>query len=105
MDSDRSFGDRLYISQGPKDLYLELIKKALMYALWPEPPFPIAGLGHNRRFLVRQAIQLVSRGLGSIRLELARQRPPAPRQWDLGGFWPTYAHTMIGARRLDNLQF
>ncbi len=93
------------ITQKPEDLYLQLIKKTLMYALWPEPPFPIAGLGHHQPFLVRQAIQLVSRGLGAMRLELARRRPAGPPQWESGGFWPAYAHTMIGARRLDNLQF
>ena len=105
MELTLSGMSELMIREKPVDLYLELIKKTLMYGLWPEPPFPIAGLGHNRPFLIRQAIQLVSRGLGSMRLELARQRPSARRQWDGGGFWPTYAHTMIGAQRLDNLQY
>jgi O-methyltransferase len=92
------------IRQDPKDLYLQLIKKTLMYALWPEPPFPLAALGHNRHFLVRHAIRVVASGLGSRGLELVQQRAGRQRQWDGGGYWPAYAHTMIGARRLDNLQ-
>jgi len=93
------------IRSGPKDLYLDLIKKTLTYALWPEPPLPLGSRGFNRPYFVTQAAGLLSQALGSIGFQLVRPRTITPDQRQTGGYWPAYAHTMIGGRRLDDLQF
>ena len=92
------------ISARPKDLYLDLIKRTLTYALWPEPPLPIGSRGFKRP-LVARAVGLLSQTLGSIGVQLVRPRTIQPDQRETGGYWPAYPHTMIGTRRLDNLQF
>jgi len=42
--------------------------------------------------------------LGSIGLQLVQSRTIAPGQREIGGYWPAYGHTMIGIRRLNDLQ-
>ena len=93
------------IDSGPTDLYLDLLKKTLTYALWPEPPLPVGSQNYNRPYLVARAMGLFSQTLGAMGVQLVRPRTFAPGQRDTGGYWPTYAQTMIGMRRLNDLQF
>ena len=67
------------IMQKPELLYLDLMKKTLSYMLWPEPAKPSQYGFKAEKFSERQRIE--------------------------GEMWPKYAHTMIGMKRLDNLQY
>jgi O-methyltransferase len=81
-----------------KDLYLDLLKNCLTYSLWGETDgTQVAASGFFKRLLF-QALE--KRGFRLIRSTPAGQKPRAA-----GADWPALADTMIGRKRLDNLQF
>lgn len=81
------------------ELYLDLLKKCLTRSAFEEPYAPlVAGSRKMKLFAPLQKI-LVQRGL-----ELVRRAPGRSDRAE-GRDWPVQAETMIGLRRLDNLQF
>lgn len=87
------------------ELYLDLIKKALTYSLWPDPGTPM-----DRRIVnmpVHRKIPLVLLrkllGTGSLRVYLDQNISEEAVQE--GRIWPAFAHTMVGLKRLDNIQY
>jgi O-methyltransferase len=89
----------------PAALYLDLMKKALSYALWPAPAVPLEAFGHRRSRPRQAAVRLLAGAARRVGLELHRPAPrPDPAEQDEGTIWPRLAHTMIGRKRLDNLQ-
>jgi hypothetical protein len=92
------------MTQKPELLYLNLMKKALSFTLWPEPPLPIALSNLDRPPVKRFLVSAVSKILEKRRLEIGKKRDMSERDRTEGLIWPGYAHTMIGIKRLDNLQ-
>jgi len=92
------------MTASPETLYLDLVKKTLAFSLWPEPPIPIDALYARSSPPKRILVSVVSRTLRSLRLQLALDRAITAKEREEGSFWPAYAFTMIGQRRLDNLQ-
>ena len=91
------------MDQKPEQLYLDLMKKTLSFTLWPEPPVPAMTFyikSPIKRFLVSVLSKVLSRG----KLQLFRTRDFSQKQRTEGSVWPGYADTMIGLKRLDNLQ-
>ncbi len=88
----------------PEQRYLDLLKKALTYSLWPEPPAPAAIFNYQRPPFKRLLLSLAARLLGPLGVELAQEQPGGPEEVAEGKLWPRYADTMIGLKRLDNLQ-
>jgi len=89
----------------PEDLYLDLMKKTLSFTLWPEPPIPIDTFNYRRPPLIRPFVSFISWVLRSGRLQLVKQAAFTTDEREEGKVWPGYADTMIGLKRLDNLQF
>ncbi len=89
----------------PEELYLDLLKKSLSFTLWPEPPIPITTMNFQRSFVKRTMLAIVSQVLEQYRLQLVKNRSFFTYQRTEGQMWPSYAHTMIGLKRLDNLQY
>lgn len=102
----------------PAQLYLELMKRCLLDLIYVDDPFAVmvpAGNAHRRRPL-RAALRVANRALGRTGLMLAEPARtefsgPPGRGGDAlraareeGADWPTRAHTMVGRKRLDNLQ-
>jgi len=87
-----------------RDLYIDLLKKTLTFSLWPEPGVPIEQYGHRTRFLRTAVVFLLSKLFGSAGIRLVRNDPSTPEDRAEGRNWPGYADTMIGMRRLENLQ-
>lgn len=85
-------------------LYLDLMKQTLAFTLWPEPPTPINTFSSAAPPLMRLLISVVSGILRFKQLQLVRERGYTLAQREEGHMWPGYAHTMIGLKRLDNLQ-
>lgn len=79
-----------------KDLYLDLMKKSLAGLLYDELGREIA----PRNLLARAATRLFSK----FGLRLFQRQPRDPQAREEGRDWPSQAHTMIGLKRLDNLQ-
>ena len=96
-------------SEDAKDLYLTLLKHALTYYLWGETLAPIetmprtSPLRKSLYWIVKAADGLISSGSGG-RVRLAYRFRFDPEKRIEGADWPPLADTMIGLRRLNNIQ-
>lgn len=92
------------MKQDSAKLYLELLKKTLSFSLWPEPPIPLGVFNETRGPLKRAAVFMLSRVLATRDIVPMKRRNITDHQRKNGQFWPLYADTMIGMKRLDQLQ-
>lgn len=83
--------------------YLELLKKTLMFSLWPEPPVPALVGNWDRPWMKRMIVSAVETILGKFGFQLCRPARFSETARVEGRIWPGYAYTMIGLRRLDNI--
>lgn len=85
--------------------YLDLMKKTLTFSLWPEPPVPIELHNSSQPIVKRAVVSIVARLLNRFGLQMVRKGSPSLEARRDGRMWPGYADTMIGMRRLENLQY
>lgn len=88
----------------PELMYLDLLKKTLSFMLWPEPPIAITESDFKGTPVLRATLCIASKVLARRNLKLVQARSFSERQRVDGEVWPGYADTMIGLKRLDNLQ-
>jgi O-methyltransferase len=88
----------------PKDLYLDLMKKTLTFLLWDESKLYKPAELYPHPFYKRWVVNaVVDRLAGAGRTIMEPMQSHVKNR--LGGEdWPSLAHTMIGLKRLDNLQ-
>jgi hypothetical protein len=89
---------------GSVNLYLDLMKKCLTYSLWGEtvePVNPINVLPPGIGFIAGKVVTFLERR----RLRIMRTFEFDAVKRAEGRDWPPLADTMIGLKRLDNLQF
>ena len=91
------------MSTDPKQLYLSLLKQALSFNLWQEPPVTLETFNYRRSSFRRGLISLVSGILALGRMQLVKKQNVSKTQREEGHIWPGYADTMIGLKRLDNI--
>jgi O-methyltransferase len=85
----------------PAVRYLDLMKKCLTHALWPETaPFDPQRTKPSRRLFWTA----LSRFLARRELQIRRVVPYDYGRREEGRDWPAIADTMIGLKRLDNIQ-
>jgi O-methyltransferase len=85
----------------PEELYLGLMKQCLTRMLWQEKYRPMAtSLSGWRSFVLGPLQSLVRRA----QLELVHVEPDRTEAREEGRDWPLEAETMVGLKRLDNLQ-
>src|SRR5437016_8386054 len=89
----------------PETLYLDLLKKTLSFTLWPEPPIPLERFNYDRPPVKRFLVAFASRLFRAINLQLVTTKTFSEDRRTDGKMWPQYADTMIGLKRLDNLQY
>jgi len=89
----------------PAKLYLDLLKKSLTFSLWTEPPVP-SEFHDRERSRWKRTLYRIARRLGRRwDLQLMQGRSFDPLEHEEGRvLGPTYAHTLIGMRRLNNLE-
>src|ERR1700722_5034815 len=98
------------MKQKPEMLYLDLMKKTLSFTLWPEPPMPITVFKFAQKPVKRLLISAMARTVDAINsvqnveFQMHYKRKYSELQRAQGQIWPGYADTMIGLKRLDNLQ-
>lgn len=85
-------------------LYLDLLERTLLFALWPEPPVPVDLRSPNRPPLKRLLAHAIDVLLRRRALLLSRPNPVSQSERDEGRYRPRQAHTMIGAKRLRHLR-
>ena len=96
--------------ESARDLYLTLLKRTLTYYLWGETLASIETMNRTspRRRAVYSLVKMldgvISAGTGG-RICLARRFEFDPKNRIEGTDWPPLADTMIGLKRLDNIQF
>lgn len=85
-------------------LYLDLMKKCLTYYLWGETVEtvdPTAVLSFGNSFVIKKIIEYLKKH----NLQIMRNFEFDPDKRAKGQDWPPLADTMIGLKRLDNLQY
>ena len=90
-------------TRSARNLYISLLKDALSFRLWPEPPvepgyFAMPGERQTDERLDELRAELGARGLG-----IYQQVEIDPRKQANGEVFRRYADTMIGNKRLDQL--
>jgi len=93
------------IDRDAHDLYLDLMKRVLSYSLWEDPGIPIETFIYKKSFLQRFLKKTLVKcldifGYQAVKIQKANESDKVE-----GRIWPRYAETMIGLRRLDNIQF
>jgi len=89
-----------------RKLYLELLKKVLTFAIWDNHYYKIDDIGYSpfeNKELVEK-LHLLTNQLGQG-LKLGFEMRVTEREINEGDNWPAQAHTMIGLKRLNNIQF
>jgi O-methyltransferase len=86
------------------DLYLDLMKKALSFSLWSEPAAPITMIRYKRSFLKRLMVATLCKLAATRNWQIVENRGYTDAERQEGQLWPMQAHTMIGMKRLDNVQ-
>jgi len=86
------------------DLYVTLVKRTLGFTLWEDPGKPLETVAY-RFGILRPLVTAFSKALSKCRLRLVVLRDMEQERRVPGSTWPSYAHTMVGMARLDNLQF
>lgn len=86
-----------------RELYLDLMKRCLTFYIWGEPMHPL--YIHNiesrpRRYMLARATKWLARR----NIYLTQRKPFDPVAREEGTDHPVLGHTMIGLKRLTNLQ-
>ena len=85
----------------PEELYLHLMKQCLTRMLWREQYRPMASSVSGWRRLVLGPLQSLLR---QAQLEVVKIEPDRTDAREEGRDWPIEAETMVGLKRLNNLQ-
>jgi O-methyltransferase len=93
------------MSENPIDLYLDLMKKVLSFSLWEEPGIPLNLYSYKQPFIKKLLLNTLSRALKKANLQALKIKKIDSEKRNEGMIWPSQAHTMIGRKRLDNIQF
>ncbi|THI91538.1 MAG: macrocin O-methyltransferase [Nitrospira sp. CG24A] len=84
----------------PEQLYLHLMKQCLTRMLWREKYRPMTSVSGWRRVVLEPLQSL----LRQVQLEVVKIEPDRMGEREDGRDWPIEAETMVGLKRLDNLQ-
>jgi O-methyltransferase len=89
------------VDAGAAEAYLDLLKRCLTRSIIGEEHVPFV----LRRGTWKHSLyEPVRRALARLDMEIVRRVPFDPQKRAEGLDWPAHAETMIGLRRLDNLQ-
>jgi O-methyltransferase len=88
-----------------RDLYLDLIKRSLTGALAEDNDSILGGVRtEGSPSLKKRAASAVGRFASRFHVEIAVKKPYDPELRAIGQDWPARAESMIGLRRMENIQ-
>jgi len=87
--------------QSPERLYLELMKNCLTRLAFPEPYSPVEP---SKLTLSGRAFRALQAVLSPLKLRVVRAKPMNRLEREEGLDWPAQAETMVGIKRLNNLE-
>jgi O-methyltransferase len=89
-----------------KKLYLETIKKTLSFSLWPEPPLDLEKFNYSLNPIKRFAVSIITFFTKNTAFKIVKERQISEQDRNEGKFFPPgYGHTMVGMKRLNNIQY
>ena len=87
-----------------RQLYFDLIKKSLSFSLWEDPGMPIEMFAYRKAALPRKATLWLAKLLRSSRYQLVKLPAGSEADRAAGKVWPRFGESMIGHKRMDNVQ-
>ncbi len=86
-------------------LYLDLVKRTLTGALAEDNDSILGGVRTaGSTSLKRRAANTAGQLASRLKVEIVYKKPYDPKQREMGRDWPARAESMIGLRRMDNIQ-
>ena len=98
-------GETMVRDTDPIQLYLDLLKKTVSHSLWEDPGRPLETVIYKVHPLLRPFVKGIAALLRTFHYRLVRHVAFTPQERTSGLIWPSVGETMIGMKRLDNLQF
>lgn len=93
------------VTNNSEDLYLDLLKKCLTAYLYDESSNRRLTVARDKRFKPKEWLKRILIALAARRgLEIRRVIPFDAQKRAFGRDWPGFGYTMIGLKRLDNIQ-
>ena len=89
----------------PANMYLDLLKKTITGAIYAESDIILGKTTRGQAGWKRRLANAVGIAVSSVGLELVYKRAYDPSLRENGRDWPVHADSMIGLRRMDNLQY
>jgi O-methyltransferase len=84
--------------------YLSLLKHSITASLYPESAWRTLGTEEDRQGVVGYVKNIAIKKLAQKNLILVRKMPYASELRETGGDWPMFGYSMVGHRRLDNIE-
>ncbi|HSV37267.1 MAG TPA: TylF/MycF family methyltransferase [Nocardioidaceae bacterium] len=89
-----------------RSLYLDLIKRSLTGALAEDNDSILGGVRTQGSASIKKRLaNSAGRAAARFNFEIAYKKPFDPKLREVGQDWPSRAESMIGLRRMDNLQY
>ena len=86
-------------------LYLDMVKRSLTGAITEDNDSILGGVRTQGAVKLRKRLaNLIGRAADAANLEIVLKRPYDPALREVGRDWPARAESMIGLRRMDNIQ-
>jgi O-methyltransferase len=93
------------MKQSAEQLYIELLKKALCFTIYKPMPVPVEFFWCRRGKIKKRLLAPLFKSVfGLFGAKLCFQPEFQPNEIEEGRIWPFQAHTMIGLKRMNNLQ-
>jgi len=87
-------------------LYLQLLKQTLCYTIYKPMPVPVEFFWSRRGWVKQRLLAPVFKfAFGLFGAKLCFSPNYQPNEIEDGRIWPLQAHTMIGLKRMNNLQW
>jgi len=93
------------MEKDPRQLYFDLIKKSLSFTLWEEPGMPVEMFAYRKGMIYRNLMLWFTRILRYFRYQIVKLPAGSSEDKAAGKVWPRFAESMIGLKRLDNVQY
>jgi O-methyltransferase len=93
------------MSTSAKELYIELLKKSLCFAIYEEPAIPVEFFWRRRGWIKQKLAPVLASLFGLMGAKLCFHSDYTRQDVEEGRIWPLQAHSMIGLKRMNNLCF
>lgn len=88
-----------------QEAYLHLLKQTLSFLLWPDPLVPVSSADYANQSSPKRVLFCLLNSLAKLgRFNLSKVSRVTQQEREEGRCWRLYPDTMIGLRRLENIE-